>query len=574
MVSVRRFVMVVALLASLLVTTGGAVSAEQVFRFWHFGPVPTLDPHYHTQGKWLGMIALFEGLTQFDGALKVVPNIAKSWTISDDGLVYTFKLRTDVKWSNGDKLTAHDFKYSWTRVLDPATNAMSVDPGIWYIKNAKEFSTGKLTDPEKLGIKVVDAYTLQVTLAEPAPDFLATLALPAFFPVPRTAIEKHGPNWWKPENFVGNGAFIVKAYSPNTEIILVRNPNYWGKRPALDRVVVNVGQGLQEVIAYQNNERDMAYVGANDLALAESDPVLKKQLREIPVTTVEFIRWLHSENPVLDDVRVRQAIAMAIDKEKIARVAYKGTWKAAYSLYTPVIPGYSKDIGLKYNPAQARKLLAEAGYPNGKGFPTLSILTGPTPTPGALGVADELQRNLGIKVRLDNKDWGLYKKQVDELQKGDWVGFAYNAFAIPYPDLKAHLGGVHVQEMLSYGGLKSADWAEYDRLRRVEIPAAAQRNDDAAVQKMEKLAEEVLKRTSPAALKFQSLAEAAVKEKDPKKRTALYQQAEQVRMQEAWVIPLFYSVNRWLVKPYVKGLVQNPFRVGFPLYLKTVSVSK
>lgn len=572
MLRMRRFLVLSLVLVFLSTTTG--VAAGQVFRFWHFGPIPTLDPQYHTQGKWLGMIALFEGLTQFDAKFKVVPNIAKSWTVSEDGLVYTFKLRDDVKWSNGDKLTAQDFKYSWTRLLDPATNVMSVDPGIWYIKNAKEFSTGRITDAEKLGIKVSDDYTLEVTLVEAAPDFPATLALPAFLPVPRKVIEKYGANWWKPENFVGNGAFVVQTYSPNTEIVLVRNKNYWGKRPALDQVIVNVGQGLQEVIAYQNDERDMAYVGANDLTLAESDPVLKKQLREVPVTTTEWIKWLHSENPALDDVRVRQAIAMAIDKDKIARIAYKGTWKAANSLYTPVIPGYSKTLGLPYDPAKAKKLLAEAGYPNGKGFPTLSILTGPAPTPGALGVADELQKNLGIKVKLDNKDWGLYNKQRVELQKGDWVGFAYNAMAIPYPDLKAYLGSPNVQEMISYGGLKSADWVEYDRLIRIEIPAASQKNDDEAVKKMEKRIEEILAKTSPAALEFKAVVEAAAREKDPAKRTALYQKAEDLRMKEAWIIPLFYGVNKWVVKPYVKGLVQNPFRVGFPLYLKTVSVSK
>ncbi|MGE5508053.1 MAG: peptide ABC transporter substrate-binding protein [Chitinophagales bacterium] len=573
MLRLRRILVLSLVLVSLLLATQ-VVAGEQVFRFWHFGPIPTLDPQYHTQGKWLDMIALFEGLTQFDAKFKVVPNIAKSWTVSDDGLVYTFKLRDDVKWSNGDKITAQDFKYSWTRLLDPATNVMSVDPGIWYIKNAKEFSTGKLTDAEKLGIKVVNDYTLEVTLAEPAPDFPATLALPAFFPVPRKVIEKYGASWWRPENFVGNGAFVVQSYSPNTEIVLVRNKNYWGKRPALDRVIVNVGQGLQEVIAYQNDERDMALVGANDLALAESDPILKKELREVPVTTTEWIKWLHSENPALDDVRVRQAISMAIDRDKIAKIAYKGTWKAANSLFTPVIPGYSKNVGLRYDPAKAKKLLAEAGYPNGKGFPTLYILTGPTPTPGALGVADEIQKNLGIKVKLDNKDWGLYNKQAVELQKGDWVGFAYNAMAIPYPDLKAYLGAVNVQEMISYGGLKSADWAEYDRLRRLDIPAAAQRNDDAAVKKMEKRIEEILTKASPASQEFKAAVEAAVKEKDPAKRTALYQKAEDIRMKEAWIIPLFYGVNKWVVKPYVKGLVQNPFRVGFPLYLKTVSVAK
>ncbi|MGE5623871.1 MAG: ABC transporter substrate-binding protein, partial [Methanocella sp.] len=142
MLRMRRVLVLSLVLVALLTTTG--VAAGQVFRFWHFGPIPTLDPQFHTQGKWLDMIALFEGLTQFDAKFKVVPNLAKSWTVSSDGLVYTFKLREDAKWSNGDKLTARDFKYSWTRLLDPATNVMSVDPGIWYIKNAKEFSTGRL----------------------------------------------------------------------------------------------------------------------------------------------------------------------------------------------------------------------------------------------------------------------------------------------------------------------------------------------------------------------------------------------------------------------------------------------
>ncbi|MGE5623912.1 MAG: hypothetical protein ACM3UP_02685, partial [Methanocella sp.] len=153
-------------------------------------------------------------------------------------------------------------------------------------------------------------------------------------------------------------------------------------------------------------------------------------------------------------------------------------------------------------------------------------------------------------------------------------GFAYNAMAIPYPDLKAYLGTPNIQEMIGYGGLKSADWVEYDRLIRIEIPAASQKNDDEAVKKMEKRVEEILAKTSPKALEFKSIVEAAAKERDAAKRTALYQKAEDLRMKEAWIIPLFYGVNKWVVKPNVKGLVQNPFRVGFPLYLKTVSVTK
>lgn len=550
-----------------------AAPAEQVFRFAHFGPVPTLDPHFHTQGKWVDMIALFEGLTQFDKDFKVVPNMAESWTISPDGLVYTFKLRPSLKWSNGEKITAEDFKYSWIRVLDPATKGASFDPGLWSIKNARDFSTGKIADSELVGIKVVDPLTLQVTLANPTPDFLTTLALPSFFPVPRKVIEKHGADWWKPENFVGNGAFVPKSYGPNTEAVLVRNENYWGERPALDKVIISFNFDTQQIIAYKNNEREMAYVGAADLALVEKDPVLKSEVRDLPVSTVEWMMMMRSENPVLDDVRIRQAIAMGFDREKIARVVHKNTWLPANSLFSPIIPGYDKDGGIKSDIAKAKKLLAEAGYPDGKGFPDLYFLTGPTPSPGVLAIAEELKANLGINVKIDNKDWGLYGKQVKELQPKTWVGFAVNSLATAYPDMGYQLNEFSIKEMKAWG-LRTEDWKEYDQLGQFELPKAAQAGDAATVKKIEARMSELLEKTAPEAKEYERLINAAVKETNAEKRLALYQKAEQIRMDFAARIPTFYGVNKWLVKPHVKGLVQNPFRVGFPLYLKTVSIAK
>lgn len=568
-----RPVLAIVLAFVLVFSAASAVSAEKVFRFAHFGGATTLDPQFHTQGKWVGMIALFEGLTQFNKDFKVIPNMAKSWTISPDGLVYTFKLRPDLKWSNGEKITAEDFKYSWIRILDPATHGASFEPGLWYIKNAKDFSTGKITDPELVGIKVMDPQTLQVTLAHQAPDFLATLALPSFFPVPRKAIEKYGADWWKPEHFVGNGAFIPKSYNPNTELVLVRNENYWGKRPDLDKVIVNFNFDNQQIIAYQNNEREMAYVGAADLPLVEKDPLLKKEVRDVPVSTVEYLVMMRSENPILDDIRVRQAIAMGFDREKIARVVHKNTWRPANSLFSPIIPGYEKDGGIKSDIPKAKKLLAEAGYPNGKGFPDLYFLTGSTPSPGVLAIAEELKTNLGINVKIDNKDWGLYGKQVDELQPKEWVGFANNSLATTYPDMGNQLHAFAVKEMKAWG-LRTEDWKEYDQLNRIELPKAAQAGDEAAVKKMEARISEIVEKTAPQAKEFARLIDAASKETDLKKRIALYQKAEQVRMDFAAKIPTFYGVNKWLVKPYVKGLVHNPFRVGFPLYLKNVSIAK
>ncbi len=325
-----------------------------------------LDPHICTAyTDYNILIALFEGLTVIDEATsQAIPGTATRWEVSDDGLMYTFHLRPDARWSNGDPVTARDFVFSYQRILSPAL-AAEYAYMLYPLANAEAFNTGKLTDFSKVGVKALDDHTLQLTLSAPTPYLLSLIAHQAWFPVHPATVLKHGAidargtRWTRPENFVGNGAFALKAWEQNSRIVVEKSPHYWNA--AANR--------LQGVVFYPNDNiaADESAFRAGQLHLtydvlpdriSHYRRTAPETLRVDPFLESYFIRF-NTTRPPLNDVRVRRALSHAIDREAIASVLLSGSRLPAYHFTPPDTAGYTAAARVTTDFEAARTLLAD-----------------------------------------------------------------------------------------------------------------------------------------------------------------------------------------------------------------------
>jgi oligopeptide transport system substrate-binding protein len=388
----------------------------------------TLDPAIVT-GQLEGRIclALFEGLTTRDAAGNIIPGMAQSWTRSPDGKTYTFIIRPDAKWSNGQPLTAHDFVDSWRRALDPAT-ASEYAYQLYYLVNGEAYGTRKITDFSQVGVKAPDDRTLVVTLSHPTAYFLELTSLQTLCPVYLPGIKKYGDDWIKPGKIISNGPYVMKAWRLNDYILLEANPHYWKPVP-IRRIKVLPTRDA-------NTCFNLFYSGKTDLILDTSSipPTILPDLRHKsyyhpnPFGATTFIRFNVKRKP-FDDVRVRQALALALDKQDIVEKILRDGEPVANTLVPPGNAGYVPPRGLLRNVDAARKLLAAAGYPGGRGFPDVNLLfatkgTGPS-------IATEAQalwaRDLGItSIHLRGQEWKVYlnsQAAIDfDLCLSRWVG--------------------------------------------------------------------------------------------------------------------------------------------------------
>ncbi len=328
--------------------------------------------------------ALFEGLVSQDPKdLHPIPGVAQSWDISPDARVYTFHLRPDAKWSNGEPVTAHDFIESWHRLLSPALGSQYSQ--MLYkdaeVVNAHDFYDGKLTDFSKVGLEAPDDRTLVVHLVNPADYFLSMLNHESLYPVPVPTILKYGrldqkgTAWTRPGNFVGNGPFQLKSWQLRQAVVVERSPTYWDAK--------NVR--LKEIRYYPTDNIDTEEhdFRAGQLHVTYEMPLTKIDSYEKNYPAVYqnsrylgtyFLR-LNTTRPELRDQRVRRALAMAIDREGIAKTVARGGQQPAYSFVPPDANGYTSRAHIPTDFDAARHLLAEAGYPDGKGMPPIEILT-------------------------------------------------------------------------------------------------------------------------------------------------------------------------------------------------------
>jgi len=368
--------------------------------------------------------ALFEGLVVYDNqTAEAKPGLAESWKISDDGKTYTFKLRSTT-WSDGTPITAKTVVDSWIRELDPKTAAPYADTPAGFIAGAADFKAGK-AGPEAVQIKAVDDSTFEVTFNGPLPT-LSVLAHYAFAVVPVHAIAKFGQDWTKPENFVGNGPYILKEWVPQSKIVVVPNPKFW------DQASIKLASITFLPIEDNNTAYNMYKKGEADwIQQVPIDQIEDAQLRpdfQNGVYLGTYYYSLNVTNKVLKDVRVRKALALSIDRASLVKRVTKGGQLAAYA-FSPTFATYTPPTFATSDDVQAaQKLLAEAGFPGGKGFPKLTIIYNTNESHKKIGeyIQDQWKKNLGIDVQLQNKEWKTFLEDRNnhnfEVARAAWVG--------------------------------------------------------------------------------------------------------------------------------------------------------
>jgi oligopeptide transport system substrate-binding protein len=507
-------------------------AGEQVVRLPSPEP-PTLDPGLATDGHSVDVInQLFEGLVAFDDQGNVSGVQAQGWQASDDGRTYTFVLRDGLRWSDGQPLTAHDYEYAWKRNIDPQT-ASDYANVLYPLRNAERIHK-RGADPSTLGVRAADDRTLVVQLEQPAAYFLRLASTWTLYPLPRGAIERHGDRWTEAGNIVTNGPFKLENWRHNQELVLVRNDDYWGSRPTLTRAVYKLfpgGADEQVVAAYEAGEIDVAAVPPAQADRFRRDAKYQSELHRYAVSNTHFIAVNH-RRPALADVRVRQALALTIERERLLRDVLKRAGKPATSLQPEGIAGRQPELWPTENVQRAKELLAQAGYPDGRGLPELTFTANTSDAWRTLGqyLQQRWKDTLGVQVRLDSMEWKVYLKwrfepgwtAQGDLYLADWLSDYedpnnwYNVIWNSAEDPTVFNGG----------------WvnAEYDGLVRkargeVDVPA----------------------------------------------RTALYEQAEAILARDYPHIPLYYEQTEVLVKPYVQNYA--PTRVMGTAPLRTMAVA-
>lgn len=472
------------------------------------------------------LMALFEGLiTENPKDLGPEPGVAEKWEISPDGLVYTFHFRAELKWSDGTPLTAGTFVRSYQRMLTPSL-AAEYSYLLHFVKNAKEFNEGKLKDFSAVGFKALDDRTLQVTLNSPTPFLLKIIASHySWYPVPIHVIEKFGgldrkgTAWTRAGNLVSNGPFKLKEWRQQQVLIGERNPYYW------DRQTVKLDEIHFLPVENQDTEERMFRTGqldmTNELPLAKIDVYRKENpeaLRIDPYLGVYFYR-LNNTRPPLNDKRVRRALALAIDRESLVKNVVKGGQEPAYGLTYPGTASYTAEAKLTGTLADAKRLLAEAGFPHGQGFPKLDLLYNTSQNHRVIAEAIQQmwRRNLGIDIGLRNEEWKVYLDSQDnkayDLQRAGWIA--------DYVDPHVFL----------------------------EIWGSDNLNND----------------TGFANQRYDELLQQALRAKTEAERYAIYQQMDAILVEEVPVIPIYFYTRVAAMNPKIQGfyptlLDNHPFK--------------
>lgn len=497
-------------------TAAAAVAKPQIWRVGNGVEPEDLDPQAVSGvGEQKVIMGLFEGLlTEDPHDLHPVPGVAEAWEVSADGLVYTFHLRANARWSDGTPLTAADFVASYQRMLTPKF-AAEYSYLLWFVVGAEEFNAGRLTDFTQTGFKAVDARTLQVTLNHPTPYLLKIIASHiAWDVVPTRVIAKFGPldrkqtGWTRAGNLVGNGPFVLKEWLPNQKIVLARNPNYWDAATVkLDGIEFYPTEDIAtEERMFRTGQLDKT----NELPVAKIDTYRKDNpdaLHIEPWLGLYFYRC-NVTRPPLTDKRVRQALALAIDRESLIKNVVRGDEQPAYAVSYPGTAGYTPTARLTGDLAKARQLLAAAGYPGGRGCPTIELLYNTSQNHRAVAEAIQAmwRKNLGVEVSLVNQEWRVYldtqhKTHDFQLERSGWIA----DYLDPHVFLEIWTTG---------NGNNDTLWsnAAYDRLGQSALAA-----------------------------------------KDDTERYALYQQMDAILVDECPVIPIYYYTRVYAMSPKVKG---------------------
>ncbi len=411
---------------------------QQIYHHGNGSEPQGIDPHIVTGvPEHHILISLCEGLTipnpNPTGSDGYIPGTAESWTVSDDGKEYIFKLNKNAKWSNGDPVTADDFVWSWKRILTASLGSQYPDM-LYYLVGAYEYHNGEIDNFDEVGVKALDSQTLKVNLKNPTPFFIGLLSHYSTWPVHKKTVLKHGDiddrngEWTRPGNFVCNGPFQLKTWELNNRIVVEKNPHYY------DASMVRLNEIHYYPVSNVMTEDRMFRAG--QLHLTSSMPTQKcpiyieeknPNLKIDPYMGTYFYR-INTENKTLSDVRVRKALAYSIDRQLLVDKVTQCGQIPAYSFTPPGSNGYQPSTEIPYDPVLAKQLLAEAGYSSDKPFPKLEILfnTNEGHRKVALAIQQMWQNELGIEVELVNQDWKVYlsREMVGDFQisRAGWIG--------------------------------------------------------------------------------------------------------------------------------------------------------
>ncbi len=487
---------------------------------------PSIDPALASDSYSHFVIhQLFSGLVMFDDDLNVVPDMAAAMPqVSADGKTYTFVLRRGVRFPDGQEVTSSDFKYSIERAADPrmagALPPESLPAGLYLddIVGVKDKLAGKAS--EVAGVQAPDPYTLVITLNAPRQYFLSKLASGPAVVVQKSNVES-GDDWT--DNPKGTGPFRLEKWEHNQQMVLVANERYYAGKPNLDRVNIWMGANATgELQQYEVGGLDVAGVGIDDLErVTDRNNPLSKELQSVPDLSVTYLGFNIRQKP-FDDPKVREAISRVIDRQKIARVMFQERVRQAGGFVPPDIAGYeppdTSDLG--YNVTRARELLAELTYKSAENLPKLRLYS----AGDGLGpmIQDVLSKTLEIDIEVHQVEWSDY---LDGLDRGEYPMFTLTWIA-DYPDPAGILDSL----------FRSDSPGNNFGYKNVDVDAAL---------------------------------DAAAAEKDTKKRLADYTQIEDRILHDFPAVPLYYSVDYELVKPYVKGLQVTPMGI---LSLKDVTI--
>lgn len=491
---------------------------QQVLHKGNGAEPASLDPHVITGIPEFKIVtALFEGLIVIDSdTLKPAPGVAKSWEITNNGTVYTFFLREDAKWSNGDPLTADDFIFSFQRTLSKNLGSAYADT-FYEIVNAEAYHKGELKDFSQVGFKALNAHTLQMTLKHPVPYLLAMMNTPAWYPVHRATILKHGSidkrdsDWIRPGNMVSNGPFYLKEWEIGRSVVVEKNPYYWDKEIVrLNAIHFYPMQNLQtEERAFRTGQLHVTEALAHQ-KVAQYRKENAKELRLTPY----FANYAYVFNTKLapfNDKNVRRALSLAINRQSIIdNVTFKGELPA-YSFTPPGLPDYPIKDRFHENVEEAKQLLSKSGYPNGENFPKITLLYNTSESHKSIAQALQhmWKEHLNIDVELINQEWKVYlaarENSEFNLIRFGWVG--------DYLDVN-----IFLSIFLKKSGNNFSGW------------------------------------NNP---QYDALVEKANETLDLQKRSQLMSQAEDILIDEMPILPIYYYNTAYLVHPSVKNWAKN-----------------
>lgn len=492
----------------------------------HNGSDPaSLDPH-KVSGNWEDRIVsdIFEGLIAEDSKGGVIPGQAESWTVSDDGLVVTFKLRDGIVWSDGHPVTADDFVYGFQRLMNPETAA-----GYAYIqyliKNAKAINKGEITDLNELGVKAIDDKTLEITLESPTPYFVGTLAHFTTFPIPKHVVEAKGNDWIKMENIVTNGAYKPVEWVPGSYVLVTKNDKYYN--------AANVSIDNVKFFALSDTTAALKRYRAGEFDILTDFPTdqyewMKKNLpgeaQVVPAASLYYYS-VNTQKPPFDNADVRKALSMGINREVIGPQVLGTGEIAAYSWVPPGMANYTsaqldwKDLPYGEKIAEAKKLLESAGFSKDKPLKLqLRYNTNENHKRIAVAIAS-MWKPLGVEVELYNTETKVHYSEIGE----GVLDVARAGWGADYNDADVFLKLLKSETPYNYGRYSNK---EYDAL----ITKANTTSDVA-------------------------------------ERAKLLQQAEQIALDESASFPIYYSVTKNVVSPKIKGFENNLFDIHLSRWL-------